>query len=74
MTQAQQVGLMSDPHKYIITNLDMNTLDLTPYQYGGSNITGVSLIHKKLNIKPLCVHYCIQYFLLLFSLRKQTSL
>ncbi|GLV43975.1 Kainate-type ionotropic glutamate receptor subunit 1D [Carabus blaptoides fortunei] len=44
LIQAQQVGLMSDTHNYIILNPDLHTLDLTPFQYGGANITGVSMI------------------------------
>nr|CAD7431086.1 unnamed protein product [Timema monikensis] len=44
LTQAQQVGLMSDEHSYIITSLDFHTLDLETFQHGGSNITGVRLI------------------------------
>lgn len=42
LQQAQQVGLMTDKYHYIITNLDMHTIDLIPYQYGETNITGVS--------------------------------
>ena len=41
LIQAQQVGLMSDKHTFFITNLDLHTLDLVPFQYGGTNITGV---------------------------------
>lgn len=44
LKQAQQVGLMSDQHHLIITCLDFHTLDLEPYQYGGTNITGLRLI------------------------------
>lgn len=44
LIQAQQVGLMSDSHNYIILNPDLHTLDLTPFRYGGANITGVSLV------------------------------
>lgn len=43
LKQAQQVGLMSEKHNYIITNIDMHTVDLEPYQYGGCTIIGVSL-------------------------------
>lgn len=41
LTQAQQVGIITDHYNYIITNLDLATLDLEPFQYGGANITGV---------------------------------
>nr|CAD7395568.1 unnamed protein product [Timema cristinae] len=44
LLQAQQVGLMSDRHSYIITSLDFTNIHLEPFQYGGSNITGVRLV------------------------------
>nr|CAD7263695.1 unnamed protein product [Timema shepardi] len=44
LLQAQQVGLMSDRHNYIITSLDFTNIHLEPFQYGGSNITGVRLV------------------------------
>lgn len=42
--QAQQVGLMTDYHNFIITNPDLHTLDLEPYQYSETNITGIRLV------------------------------
>ncbi|EZA54442.1 Glutamate receptor, ionotropic kainate, partial [Ooceraea biroi] len=44
LKQAQQVGLLSDKHKVIVTSLDLQTLDLEPYQYSGVNFTGLRLI------------------------------
>ncbi|XP_046751512.1 glutamate receptor ionotropic, kainate 2-like [Diprion similis] len=44
LKQAQQVGVMSDRHSYIIASLDLSTIDLEPYQYGGTNLTGLRLI------------------------------
>lgn len=44
LKQAQQVGLLSDAHQVIITSLDLHTIDLEPFQHGGTNITGVRLI------------------------------
>lgn len=44
LKQAQQVGLMTDQHQFIITSLDMHTIDLEPFQYSGTNITGFRLI------------------------------
>lgn len=35
---------MSDTHNYIITDPDFQTLDLQPYQWGGSNITGFRIL------------------------------
>lgn len=43
-SQAQQVGLMTDYHQFIITTMDMHTIDLEPYQYSGTNITGIRLV------------------------------
>jgi hypothetical protein len=45
LRQAQQVGLLSSSHHVLITNLDMHTIDLEPFQYGGTNITGLRLIN-----------------------------
>ncbi|XP_015522024.2 glutamate receptor ionotropic, kainate 2 [Neodiprion lecontei] len=44
LKQAQQVGLMTDKHSYIIASLDLTSIDLEPYQYGGTNLTGLRLI------------------------------
>lgn len=44
LRQAQQVGLMTHLHNYIITNLDMQTIDLNPYQYSETNITGIRIV------------------------------
>lgn len=41
LNQAQQVGMMTDNYNYIIANVDMHTIDLSPFQYAGTNITGV---------------------------------
>lgn len=40
LEQAQQVGIMSDEHSYIIMNPDFQTIDIGPFKHGGSNITG----------------------------------
>ncbi|XP_061943148.1 glutamate receptor ionotropic, kainate 2-like isoform X5 [Apis cerana] len=44
LRQAQQVGIMSEKNKIIVTSLDLQTIDLEPYQYSGVNFTGVRLI------------------------------
>lgn len=44
LKQAQQVGLLTEEHQFIITSLDMHTLDLEPFQHSGANITGVRII------------------------------
>lgn len=43
LRQAQQVGLMTDKYNFVITNLDMQSIDLSPFQYAGTNITGVKI-------------------------------
>ncbi|CAK9800338.1 Glutamate receptor ionotropic, kainate 2 [Anthophora plagiata] len=44
LKQAQQVGVMSEKNKIIVTSLDLQTIDLEPYQFSGVNFTGVRLI------------------------------
>lgn len=44
LKQAQQVGLMTDEHQILITSLDMHTIDLEPFQYSGTNITGFRIV------------------------------
>ncbi|XP_046600915.1 glutamate receptor ionotropic, kainate 2-like [Neodiprion lecontei] len=44
LKQAQQVGLISDKHSFIIASLDLSTINLEPYQHGGTNLTGLRLI------------------------------
>lgn len=35
---------MTDQHNFLITNFDAHTVDLEPYQYAGTNITGFRLV------------------------------
>lgn len=44
LKQAQQVGLMTDHHQFILTNFDSHTIDLEPYQFSGTSITTLRLI------------------------------
>ncbi|XP_050533361.1 glutamate receptor ionotropic, kainate 2-like [Daktulosphaira vitifoliae] len=44
LIQAQQVGLMGSEHSYLISSLDMHVLDLEPFKYSGTNITGMRLV------------------------------
>lgn len=44
LKQALQVGLLTEQHQFIITSLDLHTIDLEPYQHSGANITGFRLI------------------------------
>ncbi|EFN71373.1 Glutamate receptor, ionotropic kainate 2 [Camponotus floridanus] len=47
LKQAQQVGILSEKYRVIVTSLDLQTLDLEPYQYSGVNLTGVRLINPQ---------------------------
>lgn len=47
LKQAQQIGMMSDYHSYLITSLDLHTINLDEFRYGGTNITGFRLINEK---------------------------
>ncbi|XP_055904035.1 glutamate receptor ionotropic, kainate 2 isoform X1 [Eupeodes corollae] len=42
--QLQQVGLMNDAYRYVIGNLDLQTIDLEAFQHGDANITGFRLV------------------------------
>ncbi|KAK7053103.1 hypothetical protein SK128_020197 [Halocaridina rubra] len=44
LKQAQQIGMMSGNHNYIITSLDLHLVDLEDFRYSGSNITALRLI------------------------------
>ncbi|KAE8743138.1 hypothetical protein FOCC_FOCC011231 [Frankliniella occidentalis] len=44
LAQAQQIGVMGKNFNYIITNLDFHTLDLEPYRYSGTNMTGLRIV------------------------------
>ncbi|XP_071521274.1 glutamate receptor ionotropic, kainate 2-like isoform X2 [Panulirus ornatus] len=44
LKQAQQIGIMSSFHNYIISSLDLHLVSLEDFKYGGSNITAVRLI------------------------------
>ncbi|XP_055852888.1 glutamate receptor ionotropic, kainate 2 [Episyrphus balteatus] len=47
LKQAQQIGMMSDYHSYLVTSLDLHTVNLDEFKYGGTNITGFRLINAK---------------------------
>lgn len=44
LKQAQQIGMMSDYHSYLITSLDLHTVNLDEFKYGGTNITAFRLV------------------------------
>ncbi|KAI5721657.1 hypothetical protein M8J77_023545 [Diaphorina citri] len=45
LKQAQQIGLMSSEQNFIINNLDMHTVDLEPFMYSGTNISGIRMVN-----------------------------
>ncbi|GFY76121.1 glutamate receptor ionotropic, kainate 2 [Trichonephila inaurata madagascariensis] len=47
LKSAQQVGMMTEHQKYLITSLDLHTIDLEDFQYGKTNITGVRLVQDR---------------------------
>lgn len=53
LSHAQQVGLMSDEHSYIFLSPDLFTLDLSPYRYGGVNITGRQILNLCISAKEI---------------------
>ncbi|KAI1307964.1 Glutamate receptor ionotropic, kainate 2 [Halotydeus destructor] len=44
LKHAQQVEMLSEYHNYVFTSLDLQTVDLEDFQYGGTNISAFSLI------------------------------
>lgn len=44
LLQAQQVGLMTEEHHFIVSSLDFHTIDLEPFQYGETAITGYRMV------------------------------
>ncbi|CAG9827078.1 unnamed protein product [Diabrotica balteata] len=44
LKQLQQVGMMTETYNYLITNLDTQTVDLSPFQYAGTNITAIRML------------------------------
>ncbi|XP_071746528.1 glutamate receptor ionotropic, kainate 2 isoform X2 [Lepeophtheirus salmonis] len=44
LKQAQQVGIMTAYHSYLITSLDLHTIELEDFKYGGTNITAFRLV------------------------------
>lgn len=44
LTQAQQMGLLNGNHSFIVTSLDLHTIDLQRFQYSRTNITGFRIM------------------------------
>lgn len=47
MKQAQQVGILSEKHKYLITSLDLHTLDLEDFRHSRTNITSLRIVQEQ---------------------------
>lgn len=44
LRQADEIGLVNDYFAYLITNLDVERLELAPYKYNNVNITGFRIV------------------------------
>ncbi|XP_058789993.1 glutamate receptor ionotropic, kainate 1-like [Phymastichus coffea] len=44
MRQAQEVGLMSDAYRYIVTSLNFQVIESWPFRYTGAKISGLRLV------------------------------
>lgn len=44
LKHAQQVGMLTESHSYLITSLDLHTVDLEEFKYGQTKITGYRLV------------------------------
>ena len=42
--KAQQIGMVSEDHFYLLTSLDAHTVDLHSFKYGGTNFTAFRMI------------------------------
>lgn len=47
LKQAQQVEMITEKNHYIITSLDLHTIDLEDFQYSKCNITGLRLVNEE---------------------------
>ncbi|XP_071037361.1 glutamate receptor ionotropic, kainate 2-like [Parasteatoda tepidariorum] len=79
LKQAQQVGMLTENEQYLITCLDLHTIDLSDFKYGKSNLTGFHLIQDNSNDYQSLVHRMSQnpYFYhrgLVFGIRTETAL
>ncbi len=47
LRQAQQVGIMTERHHYLITSLDLHTLPLENYRHSQTNITSLRIVREE---------------------------
>ncbi|KAK8759778.1 hypothetical protein V5799_028955 [Amblyomma americanum] len=48
LRQAQKLGIVTEYHNYIVTTLDLHTVDLSDFQNSGTNLTGFVLLNREL--------------------------
>ena len=54
LTQAQQIGMVSEDYYYLLTSLDAHTVDLSSFKYGGTNFTAFRMIDtNKMEVKSV---------------------
>lgn len=46
LRQAQQVGLLTEHHNYLITSLDLHTVNLENFRYSRTNITSLRVVQE----------------------------
>lgn len=54
LRQANEIEMINDYHSYIITSLDLERIDLSPYKNEGVNITGYRMVDTS---TPQVAHY-----------------
>ncbi|XP_023349760.1 glutamate receptor ionotropic, kainate 2 isoform X2 [Eurytemora carolleeae] len=60
LRQAQQVGMMTAYHNYIITSLDLHMVEMEDFKYGGTNITAFRLVNPSSELVQGVVREWIQ--------------
>ncbi|CAN7936993.1 unnamed protein product, partial [Ixodes hexagonus] len=48
LRQAQKIGMVTEYHNYIVTSLDLHTLDLSDFRYSLTNLSGFELLDQNL--------------------------
>lgn len=61
--QAQQIGLFNGKHSFIVTTFDLHTIDLKPFQFGRTNVTGLRMISPHNPLVRAATDYFIESFI-----------
>ncbi|EEC03257.1 glutamate receptor, putative, partial [Ixodes scapularis] len=48
LRQAQKIGMLTEYHNYIVTTLDLHTVDLSEFRYSRTNLSGFELLDRDL--------------------------